>query len=350
MKTALISALSTALLSLPAQAAAPQAAATTPATTTSISPAAKPDAQPTAAPHAGHQHAHGHPQMPLPATDKASQEAMNAMTEAKLTGLATYLRALLNDESDEAALRKSKLDLPTLDSLAFLSERYYPARAKVLEFEAELARLKAAPQGKAEAARARSLQQMIGAHERFRGQFFQQVKAENRALIDKHEPTFVALVREQKVKRAKIQAESVELVRKNFDESLMPRFIAYLSARAAKVSERQALATAKIEEKQAIGLSQLVSEYGRQKMTARQAEKELPAARQRLKAAQTGGRSTSFEERLIQHYESQLTGFESFKASFAQKNGAKLQAAIEANFDALMAAYQRQASQPGGAR
>ena len=343
MKTALISALSTALLSLPTQAAAPQA--TAPAPTATISPAAQP-----ADPHAGHQHAHGPSQTPLPATDKASQEAMNAMTEAKLTGLAAYLRALLNDESDEAALRKSKLDLPTLDSLAFLSERYYPARAKALEFEAELARLKAAPQGKAEATRARSLQQMLGAHERFRGQFFQQVKEENRALIDKHEPTFVALVREQQAKRAKIQAESVEQVRKNFDESLMPRFIAYLSARATRTPERQALATAKIEEKQAIGLSMLVSEYGRQKMTARQAEKELPAARQRLKAAQTGGRSTSFEERLIQHYEAQLTGFESFKASFAQKNGAKLQAAIEANFDALMAAYQRQAAQPGSAR
>ena len=109
MKTALISALSTALLSLPAQAAAPQAAATTPATTTSISPAAKPAAQPTSAPHAGHQHAHGHPQMPLPATDKASQEAMNAMTEAKL---------LIEGRHDPAIVHRARVVVDSAVALA----------------------------------------------------------------------------------------------------------------------------------------------------------------------------------------------------------------------------------------
>ena len=279
------------------------------------------------------------------------------MTEAKLQGLAAYLRARLSGASDRDAVRKSKMSLQALDRLAFLAERYYPARARALEFEAELARLRAQPkpeagaaQARSDADRARALVQKLNAHERFRGQFFQQVKPENRALIDKYEPTFVAIVNEQQVKAAALQAEAVEEARKTFDETVIPRFAAYLSARAAQKSETDALAASRLNEKQVLGLSQLVTEYSRQKMTAQRAAQELPEARRRLEGARAGGRSTSFEERLISHYEGQLAEFEAFKEAFAQRNSQEMQSAIEANFEALLAAYQRHAGQPGNAK
>lgn len=297
-------------------------------------------------PHAGHGHAQVLQQRLSTPADKASQEELNAMSEAKLKGLAAYLRALVDGKPDVEAVRASKMSLQELDRLAFLSERYYPARAKALEFEAELARLRAQPPADGSAASARALQQKVDAHERFRSQFFRQIKPESRALIDKYEAIFVAIVRDQRARAEKLRAEAEDVARKTFDETVLPRFTTYLSARARLKSEREALAAAKLDEKQVLGLSQLVTEYGRQKMTAQKAAEELPAARQRLKSAQVGGRATSFEERLIQHCEAQLAEFEKFKVRFAEKNGEKMQAAIEANFEALMQAYQHRAEQP----
>ena len=339
-----------ALSSLPAAALA---AGVTAAPAAAPKPAAAP-ASP--ALRAGHGHDHGRAPgdgAGLSPEDKARQETLNAMSEARLQGLAAYLRALVDGERDAVALEKAKVSIMELDRLAFLSERYYPARAKALDFEDALARLRATPAKgltpaaqKARTAEERALAQKLVAHERFRGQFFGQVKPESRALIDKYEATFVAIVRDQWARRERLKAEALTVARARFDAQSLPRFVTYLKARADLKSEKEALAAAGLDEQQALGLSQLATEYCREKLTAQKAEQELPAARARLSEAKARGKSTSFEARLIQHYEGQLAQFAAFQQAFAQENGAPMREAIEANLEALLATYQHHAEAP----
>ncbi|MDR0966347.1 MAG: hypothetical protein LBM75_07600 [Myxococcales bacterium] len=340
MKKALIASLAAALLAVPLAA---QASSSSAAPASSTPPAASAD--PGADPHQGHGPGDGHKHGPPPAhMDPSLQKEMNSMSEARLEGLAAYLRAKVDGASDRDALRASKLTLQEIDSLAFLSLNYYPARARALDFEAELARLSVEPPTQARSRQERLLKQKLDAHERFRSQFFEQIKQENRAFIDRYEPTFVSLVNALKAKEEQRLAEAIAQVQASFDETLLPRLMTYLSARAAMKPEKEALAAAKLDEKQVFGLSHLITDYSRQRATAQRASDEIPKARERLAAAKAQNKSAPFEERLIQHYESELAEFARFKKDFAQKNGEKLQAAIEANFDALLAAYQKEAA------
>ncbi len=269
---------------------------------------------------------------------------MNSLSEKKLQALAAYLQALMDGKSDAEAVRKAGVPITELDKISFLSEHYYPARSQALRFEEELAALQASPSAPATASSSRRSQQVmltrkLAAHERFRGQFFKNVSDASKALIDKYEPTFVQLVRAQEAKRDSLRQEARQLAVKNFSDKCIPGFIAYLNARAANKSEREAIQASGLDEKMILGLSQLVSEYGARKLTAQKAAKVIPDVRARQAEKEKAGQSTAFEVRLIQYHQEQIAAFEPFRTKFAADNGEALTKAIDDNFDALMAGY-----------
>lgn len=291
----------------------------------------------------GHRHGHGEEPPPSP-EELARQNEMNALSEQKLQALAAYLQALVDGKSDAEAVRQAGVPITDLDKIAFLSERYYPARAQALQMEADLRSMRAMPAASPADERDRrskeqALARKLAAHERFRGQFFKNVSEASRTLIDKYEPTFVQLIRRQQEKRDSLRQEARQLAVKNFSGKCIPGFIAYLNALGAGRSEHAAIQASGLDEKMVLGLSQLVSEYSSHKLNAQKAAEAIPEVQTRLEEKKKAGQSTAFEARLIQYHQEQVAAFEAFRKQFAADNGEALSQAIDSHFGELMAGY-----------
>lgn len=294
----------------------------------------------------GHHH-HGEGQDEPPPTEEelTRRKELGELTDARLSALATYLKALVDGKSDAEALKMAGVPVTELDRISFLSERYYPARAAALDMEAELAALKKAPapaspkEANAKTSKERLLARQLDAHQRFKAQYFKQVSPEVQALVQKREPEFVAIVKAQWARRDKVKAEARALAVKEFSDKSIPGLVAYLDAKSKGVSERAAIKASGLSEQMVVGMSILASEYGAPWLNAKRAGIEIPKAKARMEEKKKAGQNTSFEERLIQEYEGQVAAYGKFRTSFAQANGQALEKALADAMETVVASY-----------
>jgi hypothetical protein len=101
------------------------------------------------------------------------------------------------------------------------------------------------------------------------------------------------------------------------------------------------LENAKLDAKQAEGLSLLLSEYYNKKIAAESDEKALAEARTRLKAARAANKPAAFDERLERYHVERLEGFKAFRKEYSSKYGSKLVELLDKRAPEFLDAYRK---------